>query len=40
MKYLPDPQQQIFIDTYLEYINEGNPFEILDGDNFESKMNS
>ncbi len=33
--YLSDRQQQIFIDTYFEYISKGNPFEIVDGDHFE-----
>ncbi|CAM4765943.1 unnamed protein product [Rotaria magnacalcarata] len=33
--YLSDAKRQIIIDTYRDYIVAGNPFEIVDGDNFE-----
>ena len=36
---LPFPQQQAVIAAYREYIAEGNPFEIVDGDNFEMQGN-
>ena len=32
---LSRPQQQVVIAAYRDYIVEGNPFEIIDGDNFE-----
>ncbi|CAF3265969.1 unnamed protein product [Rotaria socialis] len=33
--YLSDAKQQILVDAYRDYIVAGNPFEIVDGDNFE-----
>lgn len=32
---LPKDKQQMLINAYRDYITEGNPFEIVDGDNFE-----
>ncbi|CAF3833086.1 unnamed protein product [Rotaria sordida] len=34
-KNISDAEQRILIDAYYNYIDEGNPFEIVDGDNFE-----
>jgi hypothetical protein len=32
---LPDAKQEMLVNAYRDYIAEGNPFEIVDGDNFE-----
>ena len=32
---LPDTQKKLLIDAYFQYMCEGYPFEIIDGDNFE-----
>ena len=37
--HLSDIEQNILIQTYRDYIDEGNPFEIVDGDNFEMQSN-
>ena len=37
--YLSDNEQNMLIQTYRDYIDEGNPFEIVDGDNFEMQSN-
>ena len=37
--YLSDNEQNMLIETYRDYIDEGNPFEIVDGDNFEMQSN-
>jgi hypothetical protein len=34
-KNLSDSDQQLLVNAYYNYIAEGNPFEIVDGDNFE-----
>ncbi|CAF3274134.1 unnamed protein product [Rotaria sp. Silwood2] len=34
-KSISEPERRILIDAYHNYIDEGNPFEIVDGDNFE-----
>jgi hypothetical protein len=36
---LPHAKQQMLINAYRDYITEGNPFEIVDGDNFEMQGN-
>jgi GTPase SAR1 family protein len=36
---LPHAKQQMLINAYRDYIAEGNPFEIVDGDNFEMQGN-
>ncbi|CAF3125366.1 unnamed protein product [Rotaria sp. Silwood2] len=35
LQHVPVDEQKFMVDAYRDYILEGNPFEILDGDNFE-----
>ena len=37
--YLPNRDQELLVQTYRDYIDQGNPFEIVDGDNFEMQSN-
>ena len=37
--YSSKVEQEILVNTYQEYMIEGNPFEIVDGDNFEMQGN-